>query len=175
MPCFSRNSCIRIIALTSPRNILRHDIFVRNLALKTQIPAGIFQVGINNKVSILHIKFWIFTIRTLKKLFELFFFNLVNWKFVEPNGGSFWEICFSIDLAWNILIFRNLCENWDVLLWLFIQLIDWLWFGQRGDLGYEMIVTESDLFDESIGSSFLNGFSTGFGFFVFILVRKKLL
>jgi hypothetical protein len=69
----------------------------------------------------------------------------------------------------------DLCENWDVLRLLFIQLVDWLWLGQRGDLRYEMFVTQSDLFDESIGDSFLEGFAAGLGFFVFILVGKKLL
>jgi hypothetical protein len=64
----------------------------------------------------------------------------------------------------------DLLENVNILLRLFIEMMDWLCFRYGSDLWNELLVADSDLFNESIGNTFLGGFSSELGLFVFILV-----
>ena len=61
-------------------------------------------------------------------------------------------------------------EDVEILMWLVIELMEWLWFRHGCNLWDELLVTESNLFDETIGGSFLYGFASGFRLLIFILV-----
>ena len=69
----------------------------------------------------------------------------------------------------------NLLKEGKILLKVLIEMVWRLRVRYGGDLGGELLVAESDLFDETIGNAFLSGFSSGFRFFVFILVRADFL
>ena len=69
----------------------------------------------------------------------------------------------------------DLLKNMNILLRFFVKLVDGLGFMNRRDLGGDLLIADSDLFDEAIGKAFLRGFSSRFGLFVFIFVGMVLL
>ena len=169
IPCLYKNSWILMIELASPRRILLQAILDRYLSQGEKIPFGVFLVRIDHEISILHVKFGGLGLGSRKEFFKLFFFDLVNFKFVEPHGGSFRQLCFTVNFAGNLLFFVDLLlEYRQIFLRLIFKVVDGLGFGYWGNLRDKLFIAQTDLFDKPVRNTLWGWFSSRFGLLAFV-------
>lgn len=133
----------------SPRRTFLHEIKVKNLKIKNNIPFRVPEVGSDHKIPIFNVELRSFVPFAVKILRQLCFLPLVDSIFCKPFGGTFWQFQFSFNLAIDLFFLWRIL--WLVFIYFFCLkaylVVICVFLGLCGHI----VRDERDFLDEPIG------------------------